>query len=164
MLQFKTIQSESYSRINLVGRLFMANRSAILDLSSLRIMATTSEPPYIFTSRTISTTRPKPNADSADMITYSRNPKLQYATEVLREFITTFTAPVSAADSINRIKSIVFTSSLATLSEGVSGGGYRRALTDFVIPTVSSFNWNVDSLHASSVGENAARPAGAFPA
>ena len=155
MLQFKTIQSDTYERINLVGRRFMAHRTATLDLASLRVMATTIKPPYSMRARNVQSTVPKASAIQ-DILSFARNPKLTYGTEVIREFVTTFTAAVSAADSINRIKSIVFTSSLATLSEGVSGGGYRRALTDFVIPTVSSFNWNVSTLQASSISENAA--------
>ena len=95
-------------------------------------------------------------ANQTTIIPLDRHPKLNFGTEVVEEFRTSFTAPTSAADSINRIKSIVFTSSLATLSEGITGGGYRRALTDFVIPTESGFSWDVNTLYANTANENAA--------
>jgi hypothetical protein len=73
-----------------------------------------------------------------------------------REFWTHFTAAVSAADSINRIKGIVFISSLATTSEGASGDSYVRQLTDFTVPVQTSFNWDPNTGRGEGVSENAA--------
>lgn len=69
--------------------------------------------------------------------------------------LATFIAPMSAADSINRLKSLVFTSSLATSSEALTGGGYRRALTDYTIPIQTTFNYNTETLEGT-ISENAA--------
>ena len=38
----------------------------------------------------------------------------------------------------------------------MTGGGYRRALTDFTIPMQSGFSWNTDSMESHTVSENAA--------
>ena len=156
MLQFKTIYSDTFARINLVGRRFMANRSAVLDIAAIRTMHKTSIPPYTGTFRNIQYRVDMTISNPLLPMPLARHPKLFFGVEVMTEYRTSFTAPTSAADSINRIKSIVFTSSLATLSEGITGGGYRRALTDFVIPTESGFSWNVKSLDADTVSENAA--------
>lgn len=67
-----------------------------------------------------------------------------------------FTSPTSAADSFNRIKSIVFTSSLVTKSEGQSGNTYRRILTDFTVPVDSQFSWNPYTMQSSGINEGAA--------
>ena len=69
---------------------------------------------------------------------------------------TIFTAPVSVADSINRVKSLVFTSSMATSSEGATGGTYFRMLTDYTIPVKTSFSFNPYTMEGGSVNENAA--------
>ncbi len=73
-----------------------------------------------------------------------------------KEFWTRFVAPVSAADSINRIKGIVFQSSLATTSEGATGDTYRRQLTDFTVPVKTSFNWHPDTGLGQGISENSA--------
>ena len=74
----------------------------------------------------------------------------------LDEDLVIFTSPTSAADSINRVKSIVFTSSLATKSEGQSGNTYRRILTDFTVPVDSTFSWNPNTGASSTISEGAA--------
>ena len=166
MLQFKTIESDTYARINLVGRRFMADRTQTytddngnllhsFEIANIRNLSK-RKPPYTRGFRNISVTQQQLSLPQGQMLPINRHPKLNGGVETIEEYRTIFTAATSAADSINRIKSIVFTSSLATLSEGVTGGGYRRALTDFVIPTSSSFSWNVKSLSAEIVGENAA--------
>ena len=65
-----------------------------------------------------------------------------------------FTAAVSASDSLTRVKSIVFQSSLPTRSESSSGATYQHFLTDFTLPTASSFTFNTDTLKAEVVSEN----------
>lgn len=167
MLQFKTIESDEYSRINLMGRRFMADRTQTyfdeadeiknsFAIPNIRELYTKTKPPYARGFRSVQTTQQQTSLPQGQMLPINRHPKFDYGVETIEEYRTRFTAPTSAADSINRIKSIVFTSSLATLSEGVTGGGYRRALTDFVIPTQSTFSWNVKNLTADIVGENAA--------
>ena len=74
----------------------------------------------------------------------------------LDERVVIFTAGTSAADSINRVKSIVFTSSLATKSEGQSGNTYRRILTDFTVPVDSKFSWDPNTFQSGSISEGAA--------
>ena len=69
---------------------------------------------------------------------------------------TMFTAPVSVADSINRIKSLVFTSSMATTSEAATGGTYFRMLTDYTIPVKTSFSFDPYTMKGGGVNENAA--------
>ena len=73
----------------------------------------------------------------------------------IRTMMTTFNAAISVADSINRIKSLVFTSSLATVSEGGSGGTFLRMLTDYTIPVKTSFTFDPYKL-TGTVSENAA--------
>ena len=75
---------------------------------------------------------------------------------VHRSITATFTAPVSVADSINRVKSLVFTSSMATTSEGSTGGTYFRMLTDYTLPVRTSFSFNPYTMEGGSVSENAA--------
>ena len=116
-----------------------------------------SMPPYSRAQRKIfSLTGKTLAAADKNFIDTDVHPFLEVKEIVMAEYITQFTAPCSAADSINRIKSIVFSSSLATSSESMSGGGYRRALTDFTIPVQSSFTWDADTLESHTVSENAA--------
>lgn len=74
----------------------------------------------------------------------------------IEDQVVTFTAPVSAADSINRIKSLVFQSSLPTKSEGASGSAYQHFLTDYTIPTRTNFSWSPSSYVTGQVNEEAA--------
>ena len=79
-------------------------------------------------------------------------------TTVLKaELVKMFTAAVSASDSLTRVKSIVFQSSLPTRSESSSGSTYQHFLTDFTLPTASSFSFDVESLQARTVSENLAQ-------
>ena len=73
-----------------------------------------------------------------------------------------FTAPVSASDSATRVKSIVFQSSLPTRSESSSGSTYQHFLTDFTLPTASSFSFNTNSLTTDTVTENMAQEVSYF--
>ena len=41
-----------------------------------------------------------------------------------------------------RIKSLVFSASLATTSESASGNTLRRTMTDFTVPISNSFSWD----------------------
>jgi len=156
MLQFKEIApvNNVFNRTNLQGRRFMADRN--VNIQSLRTMQQ-SRPGYNISLRNVVCAVPA-TGDNVDksFIDVDNQPLTGVRTYTITEFHTHFTAPCSAADSINRIKSIVFSSSLATSSEGMTGGGYRRALTDFTIPVQSSFAWDTESLVAHSVGENAA--------
>ena len=77
-------------------------------------------------------------------------------TLVQRTFEASFVAPVSVADSINRVKSLVFTSSMATSSEAGSGNTYLRMLTDYVIPVQTSFSFDPSTMATGTVNENAA--------
>ena len=52
-------------------------------------------------------------------------------------------APMSAADSINRIKSIVFESDLAVKSERNTESGFKRFLCDYVIENPTTFSYKV---------------------
>ena len=73
--------------------------------------------------------------------------------------LAVFVAPVSAADTINRVKKITFTSSLATTSDADAGGDvgtYRRVLTDFTVPVKTSFSFNPLTGIAGDINENAA--------
>ena len=92
----------------------------------------------------------------AQHIDCTRQRVIDEAVVTVLDYVCTFSAPVSAADTINRIKSLQFSSSLPTSSEGATGGTYRRLLTDFVIPVQTNFSWNTDTLVANSVSENAA--------
>ena len=80
----------------------------------------------------------------------------QQSTIGIEEYCCYFSSPTSAADSFNRIKSIVFTSSLVTKSEGQSGNTYRRILTDFTVPVESQFSWNPYTMQSASISEGAA--------
>ena len=73
-----------------------------------------------------------------------------------RTMITSFVAPVSVADSINRVKSLVFSSSMATSSEAGTGGTYMRMLTDYTIPVRTSFSFDPSTMATGTVSENAA--------
>ena len=53
-------------------------------------------------------------------------------------------APMSAADSINRIKSIVFESDLAVKSERNTESGFKRFLCDYVIENPTTFSYKVN--------------------
>ena len=57
---------------------------------------------------------------------------------------------------MNRIKSLVFQSSLATKSEGASGSAYQHFLTDYTIPNTTNFTWSPTNYIAGNVNEEAA--------
>ena len=164
MLQFKEIESKEFDRMNLPGRRFMGSRTInIANLQALQM----SKPAYVRTQRVILSQREvtvgikfqNPTGESSQTVQHLESNKhrtLDLGQILLSEFQCTFSAPISAADTINRIKSLQFSSSLPTSSEGATGGTYRRLLTDFVIPVNTSFSWNTDTLVASSITENAA--------
>jgi len=179
MLQFKEIHGQYFDRAHLPGRRFMADRHlfnatqqnqlryqangqanagffGILKLSDLQ----TQTPGYTFNQRLITCyshqAGPKANGESG--IDLTANVALEPTQSVVAEFTTSFVAPCSAADSIVRVKSLVFTSSLATTSESVSGNTFRRILTDFTIPTSNGFGWKQNTngfgISGSGIQEN----------
>lgn len=152
MLQFKEGSSAAFDRGTLQGRRFMFDR--ILDTYSLETLQN-AMPSYTTQIRTVSSSVPQASF-AADHLAVSTNRAIAIASIHMHEFVAAFAAPVSSADSINRIKSLVFTSSLATTSEGQTGGTYRRALTDFQIPMQSGFSWNTTTMEPGGVTENAA--------
>ena len=149
MLNFKEGDSGNF-RQDLGGRRFMASRvdrdpNGAIDVYEFRH---TQFPPYIENRRQVNVYVPAQTL-VAGIHT------LQSATILHDNPIATFVAPISAADSINRLKSLVFTSSIATSSEALTGGGYRRTLTDYTIPIQTGFNYNPETF-TGSISENAA--------
>ncbi len=158
MLQFSEAHSPEFKRIDLPGRRFMGDRT--IDITSLRDLQVKSTPGYSLNSRQIAgestVYKPPGGYQAVELIATATNDLKSIYEIVVQEYITSFTAPVSASDSINRIKSLVFSSSLPTTSEASSGDTYRRILTDYTIPVQSTFSWDPATLHAGMVSENAA--------
>ena len=158
MFQFKEIEGAVFNRAHMPGRRFMGDRVIVgggVYLAELQ----TAIPPYTPVYRSVVCSLPglqAPNVDPTLLVDQNRTQFNQPYTAYLKEFQTHFTAPVSAADTINRIKSIIFSSSLATTSEGTTGNTFRRELTDFTVPVRSSFSWDPNTNMAGSVTENAA--------
>ena len=172
LLQFKENDEDVFSRLNLLGRRFMGSRHKnITDINTLQ----SSEPAWERFVRRIQSTfndnsiirlqTPKPDVPGAsnplavqiaNHLDTAKHPVVDVGMAEVTSYVCTFSAPVSAADTVNRIKSLVFTSSLPTSSEGSTGGTYRRLLTDYTIPVNTGFSWDTDSLVATSVSENAA--------
>ena len=161
MLQFKEIVEERFKRANLPGRRFMGDR-LIYGTGMYLANLQTSIPPYIPIVRSVICILPTvgsmnaPPVNATLLIDLGAGQFVSPYTTTMEEFQTHFTAPISAADSINRIKSIVFRSSLATTSEATTGNTFRRLLTDFTIPVQSQFSWDPNTGYGGSVGENAA--------
>ena len=167
MLQFKEIENELFDRMNLPGRRFMGSRT--INATSILTLAA-SKPNYRRSSRLVSSeyetasglrlATPQSGAaltaQVAAHVHTTRQRTLDLGEITVLDYVTTFSSPVSAADTISRIKSLQFSSSLPTTSEGSTGGTYRRLLTDFIIPVNTNFSWNTDSLVANTVSENAA--------
>lgn len=165
MLGFKEgAKADDYKfRMNFVGRRFMGDRD---DATA------TPHPPYHKTARLVDfsinprsqlglnyqTVFGQPGATALELHkdTGYLDVSQSYAVETKK---TVFVAPVSAADTINRVKKITFTSSLATTSDADAGGDvgtYRRVLTDFTLPVKTSFSFNPLTGVASDISENAA--------
>lgn len=154
MLQFKENISPQFIRTDLPGRRFMGAR-VIQDMDSLAGLQETT-PPYVPGGRTLSAMVPYVAPGGvAHPVNDATNRLASFYNFDTVEYRTSFIAPNSAADSINRIKSIVFTSSLPTTSEATSGLTYRRILTDYTVPTSSGFSWDPKTLTPGSVSENA---------
>ena len=129
-------------RTDLAGRRFMASRK-------LGNLGMNQKPVYTSVNRQV--------------VVYDRDPGTEVRVDlgaltffIHRSINTSFTAPVSVADSINRIKSLVFTSSMATTSEGATGGTYFRMLTDYTIPVKTAFSFDPHTMATGTVNENAA--------
>jgi len=183
MLQFQEEKTEFFDRTKLPGRRFMGDRfitrvgNAVvheLNQDGSRNLAyftsmtladlQKSEPPYSPTRRGVTTFTAMDHVKADGPLTSSLNnigiQRLEYMTDYVSQYVTTFTAASSAADSINRIKSLVFSSSLATTSESVSGNTYRRVMTDFTVPVQNSFSWKPNMvlgapIAVGSISENA---------
>ena len=171
MMQFReNFTHGEWDRTYLTGMRFMGERMAstnIGDLTQLSTNYATTTPPHDPKTRYLDYKVYKvasaggygiatPQANAA--ITLGRSGVHESTTlnASLLEYCVYFTSPTSAADSFNRIKSIVFTSSLVTKSEGQSGNTYRRILTDFTVPVGSAFSWNPYSNESASITEGAA--------
>ena len=159
MLGFVEGFSDDFERTDLPGRRFMGDR----DIHHKGIMSFSLEqlqgldPPYVFTDKQIQMSIPLTQQIAAnDLVDRTRNFTVRTQTVIERQAITSFVAPTSAADTFNRIKSVVFSSSLVTSSEGASGNTYRRLLTDFTVPVQTTFNFDTETLSPSGVSENAA--------
>ena len=182
MLQFQEEDTEFFDRTKLPGRRFMGDRNIALDNIVHELNAdgsrntahfTTltlahlqnSKPPYSPVRRPVKSFTPMPDAKIAATILHGALEavgiqRLQVFGDYVAQYVTKFTAASSAADSINRIKSLVFSSSLATTSESVSGNTYRRVMTDFTVPVQNSFSWKPNnvlgaSIVGGSISENA---------
>ena len=160
MLGFVEQKSTLFERTNLPGRRFMGDRcreANRVDLYNERLAAVQlKKPPYTFLYRRVSTFRDT-DAGAGTANTIESKIKTTTAGQIIdKQLVTRFESALSSADSYNRIKAIVFSSSLATTSEGATGNTYRRLLTDFTIPTRSSFSYDPNTRANGSVTENAA--------
>ena len=81
--------------------------------------------------------------------------RLMGNTNFVADYQCTFAAANSAADSINRNKALIFSSSLATTSESVSGNTYRKIMTNFTIPIDNSFSWDPNTMQGGGISEQA---------
>ena len=152
MLGFTEGDSGNF-REDLTGRRFMASRNATLPNNyqgTIYNFRQSQFPSYNENHRPIVVNAPIQNNNQVQGVNTTNLQGIYHNAPV-----ATFTAPVSAADSINRLKSLVFTSSIATSSEALSGNGYRRTLTDYTVPIQTSFNYNTGTF-VGTISENAA--------
>ena len=172
MMQFKeNFKATDWNRTFLTGGRFMGERLPALNRSDATEMHrqyalttpkhTAQIRPVRFTSYKVSGSKEKYNfqTDQGSIpvnLARTRIHVSQQFTIGIEEYCCYFSSPTSAADSFNRIKSIVFTSSLVTKSEGQSGNTYRRILTDFTVPVESQFSWNPYTMQSASISEGAA--------
>ena len=151
-------------RMNFPGRRFIG----------ARVKNNQSHPPYAHVPRNVTfTTDPRSGLGALyQPIFYSTaqggtaltlHPDVGTLAPVEQKLVTNyqavFVAPVSAADTINRVKKITFTSSLATTSDADAGsdvGSYRRVLTDFTVPVKTTFNFDPMTGTTGMITENAA--------
>ena len=177
MMQFheKFTDKVNWDRTYLTGRRFIGQRLGGIDRKDPRSLYDAYKqtvPPHDATARNITMKRYlAPAGKDKDPKSYNTAIPAQMAAagptmEIGRDGIVVpqltlmpvedlcvyYTSPTSAADSFNRIKSIVFTSSLVTKSEGQSGNTYRRILTDFTVPVDSEFSWSPASNQANYGG------------
>ncbi len=168
MLQFKEKVTDTFDRLGLPGRRFMGDRiihSPVLErdagyyTSTFLDMLQGSNPPYSPNTRPVNCFIKQTTQLPVDSGLDLGHTRLFAFTESVNEYLTSFVAPTSAADSIVRIKSLVFSSSLATTSESASGNTFRRVMTDFTVPVSNSFSWNPNTnmtgVQGGSVSENA---------
>lgn len=150
----------AYNRNYLHGRRFMADRLCGADRNFIYVLNkhnVANGAGYQITPRQVQLLERPPFDDESDARTLyavsNANKTLQI---VSQELVKKFEAPISAADSLNRVKQIVFKSSLATKSEGSSGNTYQHFLTDFTVPTETQFSWDYNSYQTSAINEQAA--------
>ena len=185
MLQFTETPTAEFDRTGLPGRRFMGDRfirqnHAVTEFASdsngvvgrrndwfPTIFLSTLQarsPKYSFDRRGFINWFPmgtvKAAAADTSALSSVAHQRLEGIREYVSNFVTSFTASASAADSIVRIKSLVFSSSLATTSESSSGNTYRRVMSDFTMPVANSFSWNPHSMSTTpvsggSISENA---------
>ena len=182
MMQFReqnnTGEGQAWDRTWLTGRRFMGDREPDVDNNNMISSQFQHTPPFQNHMRSFrmkrylrsnATMQSNPPAYSSEVSQSDYGLHAYLDTNYLNglniidmfemtldERVVTFTAGTSAADSINRVKSIVFTSSLATKSEGQSGNTYRRILTDFTVPVDSEFSWNPNTFQSGNITEGAA--------
>ena len=147
-----------FSRTDLPGRRFMGDRIGQMIPRRLnqQDFQRHTKPPYTFNMRDIQTFTQQQTLAPGQFHEIQKTHSVNVSGFAMRDMICTFESALSSADSYNRIKSIVFSSSLATTSEGATGNTYRRFLTDFTIPTRSSFSYNPNTGESGPVSENAA--------
>ena len=159
MLGFKEGDGAGNFRTQLIGRRFMGSRNCDkADPASMK----NQQPAYYDHPQTVVMKYPRAQVTQTPIRLNGLNPisltvkQTQLSNIFIEDQVCAFTAPVSAADTINRCKSIVFSSSIATTSEGSSGNSYRRELTDYTIPVKTSFTFDPQTLKGSGINENAA--------
>ena len=123
--------------------------------------AQASSPPYTPYSRHVisleSLTQQKvtQHIDSLGSLQTTTVQRLHAASNYVADYQCTFQASNSAADSINRNKALIFSSSLATTSESVSGNTYRKIMTNFTIPISNNFSWDPNTMQGGGISEEA---------
>ena len=183
MLQFreKTVAAgEPFDRLNLPGRRFMGDRfidvrtqgGAVIHemtnpttrnpdywASVTMDQAQASTPPYTPYTRPVNVftaiTQIHVNQNAVGPLQATTMERMGGALNYVSDYQCTFTAANSAADSINRNKALIFSSSLATTSESVSGNTYRKIMTNFTIPISNNFSWNPATMQGGGISEEA---------
>ena len=162
---FNGVRKPIYRRKYLIGRRFMGDRMAYAnkDRTSEIAYANFKKLAKEYNAGYYGHIREIPISVPFDEARFGSPPAaLRAAGQIVLDFykieeqIVSYTAPVSAADSINRVKALVFESSLPTKSEGSSGSSYQHFLTDYTIPTKSNFSWSPNSYITGDVNEEAA--------
>ena len=160
MLGFKEGTADGNFRTQLIGRRFIGSRNCDkADPASMK----NQEPAYFDHPQNVVMKYPRDGITQTPIrLINGQNPvnltvkQTQLSNITIEDQVCKFTAPVSAADTINRCKAIVFSSSMATTSEGATGNSYRRELTDYTIPVQTSFSFDPQTLKGSGINENAA--------